>query len=79
MTPKLKVTPSAIMLTKKEAATTTHPKPPSGAPGILVLVEEVADETLVQETVDVSEAVRHLFFFPLGLLMDVVRWARSTN
>ena len=31
MTPKLKVTPSAIILTKKEAATTTQPYPPSGA------------------------------------------------
>ena len=72
MTPKLKVTPSAIMLTKKEAATTIHPKPPSGAPGRLVLVEEDADETLVHDTVDVSEAVRPRFFFPLGLLIVVV-------
>ena len=46
---------------------------------MLVLVEEAAEETLVQETVDVSEAVRHLFFFPLGLLMFVVRLAGSTN
>ena len=46
---------------------------------MLVLVEEVADETLVQETVDVSEAVRHRFFFPLGLLIVGVRFAGSTN
>ena len=79
MTPKLKVTPSAIMLTKKEAATTTQPKPPSGAPGRLVVVEEVAEETLVHDTVDVSEAVRQRFFFPLGLFRLVDGLTGSAN
>ena len=46
---------------------------------MLVLVEEEAEETLVHETVDVSEAVRHRFFFPLGLLIVVVGLAGSTN
>lgn len=44
MTPKLKVIPSAIKLTKNEAATTTQPQPPSGGRASAISNDSLDDE-----------------------------------
>ena len=58
MTPTLNVTPSAIMFTKNEAKTITHPHPPSGAIWENEAVEdeedeeeELSEESLVPEVI----------------------------
>ena len=67
MTPTLNVTPSAIMFTRNDAKTITHPHPPSGATWENEAVEEEEDD---DEEEELSEE---------SLVPEVILEARDTD